>query len=78
MAGLRKRLRVVEMPVPWTELMAELTGDQIDDEPIILNFARRMGVSRRTIDTKIQLHRNTRTSATESSRIAALWRKRVN
>jgi hypothetical protein len=56
LAGLRKRLRVVEMRVPWTELMAELTGDQIHDEPIILNFARRMGVSRRTIDTKIQLH----------------------
>jgi len=65
------------MPVPWTELMAELTGDQIDDEPIILNFARRMGVSRRTIDTKIQLHRHNRAPAAEGSRVAALWRKMV-
>jgi len=50
-----KKLRVVPVDRPWTDLRDRLTGDAVHDRAVILNFCSQFGVSYRTVLARMKL-----------------------
>ena len=50
-----KKLRVVEMDTPWTDLRSALTGDAVHDREVLMNFCSRFGKSEQTALAKVRL-----------------------
>ena len=78
MAGLpRKRLKVVHNATPWTNLAAELNGDKIHDEKVVMNFCTRHGISVATARARLKLCGPKTTPEVEQNRTIRCGRKRA-
>jgi hypothetical protein len=64
---MRKKLKVVELPCPWSELRAALTGNPVADRRAITDFCARHGISRTTALSRVGMF-SRKTTPTEQNR----------
>jgi hypothetical protein len=64
---LPKKLKVILMETPWTELRSALTGDAVHDREVLMNFCSRVGKSEQTALAKVRLF-DRQTARTEQPR----------